>query len=267
MKEIKVLDKGFVKLIDYMGNDESITNAARVSYGDGTKTVNDNRNLIRYLLRNKHTTPFEMVVFKFLIKCPIFVTRQWHRHRTWSYNEESARYSIMKNEFYIPEINRLTKQSKNNKQGSSSEILENSKEIQRNIENQTIADRNHYEWYLDNELARETSRITLPLNTYTQFYGQVNLHNLLHFLKLRMDNHAQYEIRIYADAIYKLIKDIVPITIEAFDDYYINSKTFSGIEMDIIKEILKGNKLEENNLKDKMSNREILEFKEKIGWE
>lgn len=250
-KEIKVLDKGFVRLVDHMGTDFSIVQAARVSYGKGTKKVSEDEGLIRYLLRHQHTTPFEMVQFKFHIKAPLFVFRQWHRHRTWSFNEYSGRYSEMKDEFYIPEDSRITKQSVTNKQGSSSEVLtfEEYKEFYNNkdappgeklsfintavsqefeAEQKTIR-----EWYEDKvamNMSKELARINLPLSQYSEMYASVDLHNLLHFLRLRLDSHAQIEIRVYAEAIYGLIKPIVPICCQAFEDYVLNSKKFSGLE-------------------------------------
>ena len=192
-KEIKVLDKGFVRLVDVMGNDSSIVQAARVSYGVGTKTVNEDRGLIRYLLRHKHTTPFEMVEFKFHIKLPIFIARQWIRHRTANVNEYSGRYSEMKDEFYLPDVEQLRHQSTLNKQARSEEQLDNqvSLEIQEMMQDTQESLYNEYKDLLDKNLAREIARINLPLSNYTEWYWKIDLHNLFHFLRLRIDDHAQ----------------------------------------------------------------------------
>lgn len=211
-----------VQLIDCMGDDSSIVQAARVSYGKGTKSPSDDRSLIRYLLRNRHTTPFEMVEFKFRVKCPIFVARQLMRHRTASINEISARYSVIENEYYVPSPFRT--QSTTNKQGSE-EPLEDFDITSRYIQSCEMAF-NAYKQMLDRGVSRELARCVLPQATYTEFYWKINLHNLLHFLKLRMDSHAQMEIRDMANYIYTLVKAKVPITAEAFDDYVIGSVTF-----------------------------------------
>jgi thymidylate synthase (FAD) len=255
---IPVLNKGFVKLVDSMGSDASIVQSARVSYGKGTKTINEDVGLIRYLMRHSHTTPLEMVQFKFHIKAPIFIFRQWHRHRMWSYNEYSGRYSEMKDEFYVPEENRITKQSSTNKQGSSSNILtwedyttfQNNKHApegqQLTFTNKSIPEefqaeqkilREWYEDYVELGMSKELARINLPLSQYSEMYASVDLHNLFHFLKLRLDSHAQYEIRVYAEAIYQLIKPIVPIACEAFEDYTLNSKKLSGKDFTALKDL------------------------------
>jgi thymidylate synthase (FAD) len=260
-KEINILDKGFIRLIDHMGDDDAVVQAARVSYGKGTKTVNEDRGLIRYLIRHRHTTPLEMVVFKFHIKSPIFVARQWIRHRASSTNEYSGRYSEMSNEFYLPDISRLSKQSDNNKQGSSDEIIDDANNVHNEMEDYQLDAYSHYKDLLDSGLSRELSRINLPLSNYTEWYWKIDLHNLMHFLKLRMDSHAQYEIRVYANAIVELIKDIVPVSMEAFDDYILNGVSLSRMEVDIIKNILMNNliNLDEvgNNI---LSGREKKEF-------
>ncbi len=239
-KEIKCLDKGFVRLVDVMGDDSAIVQAARVSYGKGTKTVNEDTGLIRYLLRNRHTSPFEMVEMKFHVKLPIFVARQWIRHRTANVNEYSGRYSEMKDEFYLPDIKDLKLQSSNNKQGRAESempeaeaagILDSMAGIQR-------AEFNEYTKYLEKGLAREISRINLPLSIYTEWYWKIDLHNLLHFLQLRLDKHAQYEIRVYGEAIAEMVKKIVPITWKAFEDFTLNSVAFSGTEIDALRELI-----------------------------
>lgn len=220
----------FVRLVDYMGDDSAVVQAARVSYGDGTKTVSDDRALVRYLMRHWHTTPFEMVDFKFHIKCPIFIARQWLRHRTASVNEISARYSIIKNDYYLPEDYR--RQTKNNKQGSD-ELMDNPVLIDYSealCEHSFVV----YENLIDQGVARELARAHLPQCTYTEFYWKINLHNLFHFLKLRMDHHAQKEIRDLAIQMYDLIKPIVPFSCEAFEDFRVNSITLTGPEIHAI---------------------------------
>jgi thymidylate synthase (FAD) len=219
-----------VHLIDHMGDDASIVQAARVSYGQGTKTVSEDRHLIRYLMRNWHTTPFEMVEFKFRIKVPIFVARQWLRHRTASVNEVSARYSEVSNQYWIPTTYRT--QSSVNKQGSgeflndiTSHPQEHSSEIAFDV----------YNGLLDRGVSRELARVHLPQSTFTEFYWKINLHNLFHFLRLRMDSHAQQEIREPAQEVFNLIKPIVPDACQAFLDYRMNSMTLSGPEIHAIK--------------------------------
>jgi len=240
MKEIKVLEKGFVKLVDYMGDDSSIVQAARVSYGEGTKTIREDRDLIRYLMRNKHSSPMEMVEFKFHIKCPIYVFRQIIRHRTFSTNEISLRYSIVKDEFDLTLENEWRVQSKNNKQGSEGLI---SKELgisftdkEKYIANNA---KSAYDKMIVNEVAREQARKVLPVSLYTEAYWKGNLHNLFHFLGLRLDSHAQQETREYAEALFNLIKPIVPISCEAFEDYRLNAVQFSSRELKLIQKALK----------------------------
>ncbi len=236
-KEIKVLDRGFVRLVDSMGDDSSIVQAARVSYGKGTKKTSEDEALIRYLLRNKHTTPFEMVEFKFHIKAPIFVFRQWHRHRMWSYNEYSGRYSEMKDEFYSPTDSLFTKQNPTNKQGGTNEAIpwndfrSDYRSWEEQFRNQQARARQDYEVYLATGVRKELARINLPLSQYSEMYAKVDLHNLFHFLKLRMDAHAQYEIRVYGDAIAEIVKNVVPIAYKAFEDYILGSTTFNFKEL------------------------------------
>lgn len=262
-KAIKCLNEGFVRLVDYMGDDAAIVQAARVSYGTGTKSYREDRGLIRYLLRNKHTSPFEMVEFKFHVKLPIFVARQMIRHRTANVNEYSGRYSEMKDEFYIPDIEQLRTQSADNKQGRSSETLK-PEAAQKVLNSMLDSQKNaftEYQSYLEEDLARELARINFPLSAYTEWYWKIDLHNLLHFLRLRLDKHAQYEIRVFGEAIYELIKDIVPAAIEAFDDYVLNSKTFSKAEVNIVKELIDKSKLNTEFLIEKgLSKREAIEF-------
>jgi thymidylate synthase (FAD) len=226
--QINCLDKGFVKLVDAMPRlvpgttaDYAIVQAARVSYGDGTKSVNEDRGLIRYLLRHTHTTPFEMIEFKFHCKMPIFVARQWIRHRTANVNEYSGRYSVMKDEFYIPDAENLRQQSKTNKQGG--EQIMSADDAQAYIDILAEQCDKAYATYLDQiekGVAREQSRMILPVNNYTEWYWKIDLHNLFHFLGLRCDTHAQWEIRVFAEAMLKLITPIVPVAVEAWNDYH-----------------------------------------------
>lgn len=215
-----------------MGSDEAIVQAARVSYAKGTKSVSDDRGLIRYLMRHRHTTPFEMVEFKFHIRCPIFVARQWLRHRTASVNEISARYSILDENYFLPDNLRL--QSKVNGQGGE-EVMENDEFLILKQKSSCDLAFHAYDELLRKGVSRELARCHLPLNTFTEFYWKINLHNLLHFLKLRMDSHAQKEIRDLADQVYELIRPIVPITCEAFEDFVLGSMTLSRVEIEAIR--------------------------------
>jgi thymidylate synthase (FAD) len=227
--EIKCLDHGLVKLIDVMPRivpdgqtaDFAIVQAARVSYGDGTKTLNEDRGLIRYLMRHRHTTPLEMVEFKFHCKMPIFVARQWIRHRTANINEYSGRYSVIKDDYYIPNIDNIRAQSTKNKQGGT-EILneQTAEEFHHRLKDTDKAAYENYKEALDNGISREQARMLLPVNFYTEWYWKIDLHNLLHFLALRCDSHAQQEMQVYGNAMLDLIKPIVPITIEAWEDYH-----------------------------------------------
>lgn len=265
-KEIKCLNHGFVRLIDYMGNDESIVQAARVSYGKGTKTVREDRTLIRYLMRHHHTTPFEMVELKFHVKLPIFVARQWIRHRTASVNEYSGRYSLLPDEFYIPEEKNIQPQSKINMQGRSEEEI--SSEVRKKILDLLIAEQKSsfagYNEMLENNISRELARINLPLSLYTQWYWKIDLHNLFHFLKLRIDDHAQYEIRVYAKAMGEMVKKIVPLAWEAFEDYIFNSITFSKTEMIALKKFLPTELSNQELEKLDLSSYEIAELSDKL---
>ena len=258
-KEFPVLDKGFVRLVDYFGGDQRIVQSARVSYGEGTKSVSQDGALIDYLLRHQHTSPFEQVVMTFHVKMPIFVARQWVRHRTGRMNEVSGRYSIMKEEFYVPEADKVSPQSKDNKQGRATEAFES--EIANKIINQLEeGQKSAYENYselLDAGLAREIARINLPLSLYTEFYWEMDLHNLFHFLKLRLDSHAQYEIRVYAEVMLEMCKKVAPMATESFINHQNNGVNFSGEEMDALRAILDG---KPNPLEGKKKDR----FEEKI---
>ncbi len=239
-KQFDVLDHGFVRLVDYMGSDAAIVQAARVSYGEGTKKISEDRGLIRYLMRHRHTSPLEMVEFKFHVKLPIFVARQWIRHRTANVNELSGRYSIMKEEFYVPSDDDIRGQSEVNKQGRSDELAPEALR-QRLVENLNESQRGAYESYhgfVDDGLARELARISLPLSLYTEWYWKIDLHNLFHFLKLRLDAHAQLEIRKYARVMADMVKIVCPMAYEAFEDFVLNSVSFSGPELSVLKESL-----------------------------
>ena len=244
-KAHEVLDHGFVRVIDYMGNDAAIVQAARVSYGAGTKKVNDDSGLIRYLMRHWHSTPFEMCELKLHVKLPIFVARQWIRHRTANVNEYSARYSIMDREFYIPEPQHLAAQSTVNNQGRGA-VLEGAEaaRVLEILKSDAARSYDHYEAMLSQDgqqgLARELARMNLPANIYTQWYWKVDLHNLFHFLRLRADAHAQYEIRIYAEAIAKVVADWVPVAYGAFEDYRMGGTTLSAKAMAVLKRRLAG---------------------------
>ncbi len=281
-KKHKVLDKGFVVLVDVMGDDSSIVQAARVSYGKGTKSVNVDRGLIRYLMRHRHTTPLEMVEFKFHVKLPIFVARQWIRHRTANVNEYSARYSILEDEFYIPETDVLAEQSKTNMQGRDVVLpQEEANSIKSKIEEHSDLSYKLYEYFLNEEgetedqnrgtLTRELSRIIIPTNVYTQWYWKIDLHNLFHFLSLRLDEHAQYEIREYAKIMADMVKSFVPMAYEAFEDYRLEASSLSRLEILALKEILSNvdfdDKMVENACeKAGLTNkREKTEFLEKLN--
>ncbi len=267
-KEFKCLDKGFVRLVDIMGNDESIVQAARVSYGKGTKTVSEDRNLIRYLMRHRHTSPFEMVEYKFHIKLPIFVARQWIRHRTANVNEYSGRYSIMPDEFFVPSLDDVRTQSKKNKQGRSDEPIpeEVAKEFIEDLEKTQDLLYQKYNYFLSKDIAREIARINLPLATYTEWYWKIDLHNLFHFLELRLHPTAQQEIREYAKIIATIVKSTCPLAYEAFEDYRLNSVVFSAIELKILKQMLSNNlPSTEELLEIGLSKREVDEFFSKLS--
>ena len=240
-----VLDHGFVRVIDYMGDDNAITQAARVSYGKGTKAVSNDEGLIRYLMRHWHSTPFEMCEVKFHIKLPVFVARQWIRHRTANVNEYSARYSILDREFYIPAPEHINAQSVVNNQGRG-QVLEG-EEAQRVLEilkADSTRCYDNYESMISQDgqdgLARELARMNLPANVYTQWYWKVDLHNLFHFLRLRADAHAQYEIRVYAELMCDLVKDWVPFAYSAFEDYRMGGANLSGKGVECVRRMLKG---------------------------
>ena len=247
-----VLDHGFVRVIDYMGDDNAITQAARVSYGKGTKAVSNDEGLIRYLMRHWHSTPFEMCELKLHVKLPVFVARQWIRHRTANVNEYSARYSILDREFYIPRAEDLAAQSTINNQGRGETLSgEEAARVLDYLKGDAARCYDHYEEMIGQEgqqgLARELARMNLPANIYTQWYWKVDLHNLFHFLRLRADSHAQYEIRVYAEQICELVRDWVPFAYAAFEDYRMGGATLSGKALDCLRRMLKGEEVTQEN--------------------
>ena len=273
---IPVLDHGFVRVIDYMGDDAAVVQAARVSYGKGTKKISDDAGLINYLLRHRHTTPFEMCEIKYHVKLPIFVARQWIRHRTANVNEYSARYSVLDREFYVPEEDDLAAQSSSNRQGRGN-IL-SGKEAKRVLDILREDAQMTYDHYIEmlNEseegniidvskegLARELARMNLTLSTYTQWYWKTDLHNLLNFLSLRTDTHAQYEIRVYADAMMETLRRWCPITFQSFSDHRVEGVTLSGKSIKVVKKLISGVHI--NQEESGMSKREWRELMEVIG--
>lgn len=240
-----VLDHGFIRVIDYMGDDAAITQAARVSYGRGTKSVSNDEGLIRYLMRHWHSTPFEMCEIKLHVKLPVFVARQWIRHRTANVNEYSARYSILDREFYIPAPDALAAQSVVNNQGRGAALEgAEAQRVLKYLTEDAMRCYDHYEEMISDQgqqgLARELARMNLPANIYTQWYWKVDLHNLLHFLRLRADAHAQYEIRVYAEEICRVVADWVPFAYRAFEDYRMGGATLSSTALDCVRRMLKG---------------------------
>ena len=257
---IPILDHGFVRVIDYMGDDTSIVQAARVSYGKGTKKVSTDSGLIKYLMRHWHSTPFEMCEIKYHIKLPIFIARQWIRHRTANVNEYSARYSILDKEFYLPSQESLAAQSKNNRQGRG-EVLkgDQAKEVLNLLKNDAERTYENYQTMLNERydgsvidekkfgLARELARMNLTLNTYTQWYWKTDLLNLMNFLRLRADSHAQYEIRAYADVMLDTLKKWVPITFDAFMDYRVGGTEVSSKGKSVLKDLISGKNVDVEN--------------------
>jgi len=265
---IPVLDHGFVRVIDYMGDDAAICQAARVSYGKGTKSVQNDEGLIRYLMRHWHSTPFEMCEIKLHVKLPVFVARQWIRHRTANVNEYSARYSILDREFYIPAPEALAAQSVVNNQGRGAALSgDEAERVLRYLRDDAMRAYDHYEEMISQEgqqgLARELARMNLPANIYTQWYWKVDLHNLLHFLRLRADAHAQYEIRVYADAICQVVADWVPFACKAFEDYRMGGATLSATALGCVRRMLAGEDVRQDN--SGMSAGEWREFQQLIG--
>jgi thymidylate synthase, flavin-dependent len=273
---IEVLDHGFVRVVDYMGDDSAVVQAARVSYGKGTKKVTEDAGLIKYLMRHRHSTPFEMCEIKFHVKLPIFVARQWIRHRTANVNEYSARYSILDREFYIPTPENLGAQAVVNRQGRG-DVLQGDEaaSVMKLLRDDAEAVYSHYEEMLNQRedgttidenrqgLARELARMNLTLNYYTQWYWKVDLHNLLHFLSLRADPHAQYEIRVYADAMLDVVKRWVPAVFDAFSEYRLGGTHVSKTGLDVVKRLLAGESVTQEN--SGLSKREWRELMEQLG--
>lgn len=272
-----LLDHGFVRVIDYMGDDAAILQAARVSYGTGTKSVSKDEGLIRYLMRHWHSTPFEMCEIKLHVKLPVFVARQWIRHRTANVNELSARYSILDNEFYIPADDDLAAQSQINNQGRGTVLAgEEAQAVLDMLRTDAARSYTTYEEMMREDpvtgklgLARELARMNLPTNIYTQWYWKTDLHNLFHFLRLRADNHAQFEIRTYAETICDLVERWVPYAYRAFVDYRLHASTFSRMEIDALKAYFSSWKPDRENdgwpEPEGLSDRESTEFFRKIG--
>jgi thymidylate synthase (FAD) len=259
-RALPVLDHGFVRVVDYMGDDGAVVQAARVSYGKGTKKVSEDRGLINYLIRHRHTTPFEMAEIKYHVKLPIFVARQWIRHRTANVNEYSARYSILDNEFYLPQREHLGAQSQVNRQGRG-DVLEGT-EAERVLDLLRADALRNYEHYIEmlNEgedgkprdpdragLTRELARMNLTLNFYTQWYWKIDLHNLMHFVSLRADAHAQYEIRAYAEVLLMTLDRWCPLTAQAFREHVMSGARLSATGLKIVKRLIAGEKMEQSS--------------------
>jgi len=263
-----LLDHGHIELLDVMGTDQTIVDAARVSYQDGTKKKSSTRDLIRYMMRHRHDSPFEMPVLRFRVKCPIFVARQWMRHRTFSFNEVSGRYSILPDEFYAPDP--WMGQSEKNKQGSQDELGYSSSAFKHLLgDNPPMsAEQVAYKEYhrrLNFGISREQARSCLPVSTYTEFWAQANLRNLLHFSSLRLDLHAQMEIRVYAEFIAECVREHFPLTWEAFEDYRLHAVTFSKQELGILNYTIRNNKMTDEQLHGTdLSERERMEFLGKV---
>ena len=274
---VPVLDHGFVRVVDYMGDDSSIVQSARVSYGKGTKQVSTDSGLIKYLMRHRHSTPFEMCEIKYHVKLPIFIARQWIRHRTANVNEYSARYSILDKEFYMPSKDNLAAQSASNRQGRGDLINgKQAEDILNILKEDAERTYDNYELMLNERfdgttidknnkgLARELARMNLTLNTYTQWYWKTDLLNLLNFLSLRADNHAQYEIRAYADVMIESLKKWVPVTFDAFMDYRVGGMELSAKGKSVIQKLIKGEKCDFDS--SSLSKREWNELMESFGF-
>ena len=279
---IPLLDHGFVRVVDYMGDDGAIVQAARVSYGRGTRHLSSDRGLIRYLMRHRHTTPFEMCEIKLHVKLPIFVARQWIRHRTANVNEYSARYSILDREFYVPSTEVIASQSRSNRQGRGEQLpVEDAAWVQELLREDAHRAHDHYEELLNEDsngeprdprrlgLARELARINLSLNYYTQWYWKVDLHNLFNFITLRADPHAQYELRVYAEAILeRVVKPWVPLAYEAFCDYRLNGHMLSANALALVRKLVEGRHKEAETLRQDsgIAPREWRELLETLGF-
>lgn len=259
---ISCLDHGFVRLVDVMGDDQAVVQAARVSIaGDKVRAISEDRGLIRYLMRHRHTTPFEMVEFKFHCKMPIFVARQWIRHRTANVNEMSARYGELPEEFYVPEEQHIQYQAGQNKQGRADGVMEGAQSFRFSFDGEAVEAFRAYHERLHAGMARELARINLPLSAYTTWYWKIDLHNLFHFLSLRLDAHAQYEIRVFAEAMAEFVKVRCPLAWEAFEDFRLNAVTFSRVELEGLKRVMRSEADIDANWPTK---REREEFQSKI---
>jgi thymidylate synthase (FAD) len=266
------LDHGFVGLVESMGSDASIDESARMSYGKGTRTISDMRNLIRYLVRHQHTSPVEMGELRFHLKMPIFIMRQFVRHRTASLNEYSGRYSEMSDEFYIPDYSRIQPQSTTNKQGSEGSLPDGAAMLAQNEMIAASDDAYHsYQKLLEAGVSREIARIVLPLSNYTELYWKIDLKNFFHFINLRLDPHAQWEIQVLAQAMYDAVKGIFPITCEAFEDYWLNARSYSAVERNVVKALAGiahhagGLELLLSGVKDVLSKREYEELRKELN--
>ncbi|MDR2659338.1 MAG: FAD-dependent thymidylate synthase [Spirochaetaceae bacterium] len=262
-KEFPVLDKGFIRLVDYLGSDERIVQSARVSYGEGTKSYREDAALIDYLLRNRHTSPFEQIVLTFHIKMPIFIARQWVRHRTARLNEISGRYSVMKDDFYVPAAEDIKPQSSDNKQGRSGDALPSGEAgaFRAAFEKEQQRAYDDYIKMIDGGLAREIARINLPLSLYTEMYWQIDLHNLFHFLELRLGAHAQKEIRMYAQTLLEISRKVAPRCCESFERHILGAVNFSKDELKELKRRLKPVEAGSESLLDEKA---LARFEEKL---
>ena len=266
---LDVLDHGFVRLVDYLGGDARIVQSARVSYGEGTRTVREDAALIDYLLRHAHTSPFEQVVLTFHLKMPIFVARQWARHRTARANEISGRYSVLPGEFYLPEPDQIRPQSTTNKQGRSrdevpAELRGRVLDLLRLGSDTRYAE---YESMLEDGIARELARVHLPLSLYTEMYWQIDLHNLMHFLRLRMDDHAQYEIRAYGQALARCARAVAPLAYEAFEEHVLHARRLSRSELALLREAIDEERLATAVERSGLRRSRRRELMEKLGLE
>ncbi len=262
-KEYPVLDKGFVRLVDYLGGDERVVQSARVSYGSGTKSYREDAGLIDYLMRNRHTSPFEQVQLTFHVKLPIFVARQWIRHRTARLNEISGRYSIMKDEFYLPELQDVSPQSADNKQGRAPEPYDEATaaEVRSSMGEAQAKSYREYRGLVDRGLARELARVNLPLSLYTEWYWQIDLHNLFHFLELRLDGHAQREIRAYAEVLLVMARAVAPRCCASFENHLRGGLSFSAEELTELRRRLDSERAEGEPL---LSGKALERFEEKL---
>jgi thymidylate synthase (FAD) len=265
-KEFPVLDKAFVRLVDYRGGDERVVQAARVSYGAGTRSLREDAGLIDYLLRHRHTSPFEQVILTFHVKLPIFVARQWIRHRTARVNELSGRYSIMRDDFYLPAAEDIALQSDDNKQGRQDQALEagEAEELRGALERSQRGAYKDYDALVERGIARELARINLPLSLYTEWYWQIDLHNLFHFLELRLDSHAQREIRLYAGVLLDIARKVAPLCCESFERHNLGGVRFSRDEFAELKRRLAGEKVGKEDADTALAGKALERFETKL---